>query len=139
GAHCLGKLTGKLQMLLSLDSPTNRDNALGLRQIDGLLRLFERRFGFLANAAGVDCNRSLDHRRGAGALLHRVSTEGADLKRHEMWRGSVDRNGRLKLALKHRPEVRERSAVGLDRDTVGHQRALELRRNRRREIAGLIR
>ena len=49
-----GELLGDRQMFLPLDAAADRDDALGLRQIDGLLRFLERRLGLLADRGGVD-------------------------------------------------------------------------------------
>ena len=52
-------------MLLPLDAAADRDDALGLRQIDGLPRFLERRLRLLPDRGGIDRDRHLPYGRGA--------------------------------------------------------------------------
>ena len=54
----LGELLRERDVRLLLDAAADRDDALGLRQIDRLLRLLERRLGLLADRRRVDGRRS---------------------------------------------------------------------------------
>ena len=65
GAKRLGELLGDRDVLLRLDAAAHRDDALGLRQIDGLLGFLERRFGLLAQLRLVDVHRRGGHAAGA--------------------------------------------------------------------------
>ena len=54
GAERLGELLRDGDVLLLLDAAADRDDALGLRQIDRLLRFLERRFRLLTDRRRVD-------------------------------------------------------------------------------------
>src|SRR4029078_1134441 len=83
-AHRLRELPRELQVLLPLDPAPDRDDALRLREIDGCLRLLERCLGLLPDRCRIDRNRRLPDRRRRRSLPCAVSTECADLARHEM-------------------------------------------------------
>ena len=111
-------------MLLPLDPAADRDDALGLRQVDRLLRFLERRLRLLPDRAGVD-RRSPPCAIGAGgrAACRGVGAERADLEGHEVRRRAAGRDVGAQLALEHRPDVDVPIAVLLDRDDVGDERA----------------
>src|SRR3954467_7080076 len=116
GAHRLRELLRELQVLLTLDAAPNRGDAFGLREIDRLLRFFERRFGLLADPGCVDGDRRLAHGCRGRAVLDRVSAERTNLERGEV--RSVDSDVGLQLALEHGTHV----AAALHRDAVGDER-----------------
>ena len=94
----------------ALDAAADRDDALGLREIHGLLGFAERRLGLLANRDGVDGAATV--RTGAArALLHRVGAKRADLERHEVRRRPLEHDVGVDLALEHRPHEREAAAA----------------------------
>ena len=54
GAERLGQLLRERDVRLLLDAAADRDDPLGLRQVDRLLRFLERRLGLLADARRLD-------------------------------------------------------------------------------------
>src|SRR5258706_2745232 len=64
GAERLGQLPGDVDVRLLLDAAAHRDDALGLRQIDRLLRLLKRRLPLLANRRRVHLHGERTHPRG---------------------------------------------------------------------------
>ena len=86
--------------------PTD-DDALGLRQIDRLLRLLERRLGLLR---GSPRRRRVTSsaRTGAGDAPSRglIGAKRADLERDEMRRRALRHDVGGQLALEHRPHER---------------------------------
>ena len=91
-------------VLLLLDAAPDRHDALGLRQIDRLLRFLERRLRLLPDRGRVDRHRRAP-RTGAGdAPLRRlIGAKRADLERDEMRRRSLRHDVGGQLALEHRP------------------------------------
>src|SRR3954447_12621037 len=134
GAHRLRELLRDLDMLLPLDAAADRNNALGLREIDRLFRFLERRFRLLANLRRVDRHGRAADRRRRASFLHRIRAERADLKRDEVWCGTFDDDIRLQLALEHRAHIR----APLHRDDVGDERPLQAGSERWREVARLV-
>ena len=57
GARAPGELLREREVLLPFDPAADGDDALGLRQIDGLLRFLERRLRLLPDRRGVDRSR----------------------------------------------------------------------------------
>ncbi len=112
-------------MLLPFDAASDRDDALGLREVDRLLGFAERRFGLLSNGAFVDGRRSRPDRRGRPALLHGVGPKRADLKRRQMRRRTFEHDVGAHLALEHRPREHDVAGLALDRRAVGDERAIE--------------
>ncbi len=125
-------------MLLPFDPPADRHDPLGLRQIDRLLRLLERRFGLLADLRGV--HGGIDAANGGvrAAAFHRIGAIRADLDGDEMRRRPLGRDLRGQLALKHGTDVRRAASLRFHGGHVGDQRASEPRGERRREVARLV-
>ena len=99
------------EVLLPLDPAADGDDALGLRQVDRLLRFLERRLWLLPNRRRVDRWLTRADRRRGEPLLGGISAERADLKRYEMRRRSLGDDIRDQLALKYRARVDEPLAV----------------------------
>ena len=125
-------------MLLPLDAAADGDNPLGLRQVDRLLRFLERRLGFLPNRRRIDFHVHAANRRGRCAFHRPVRAKRADLKRDEVWSGALRHDVRRQLALKHRPDESRLAAGPFDAGHIGHERAVEARRELRCEVARLV-
>ena len=82
--------------------PTD-DDALGLRQIDRLLRFLKRRLRLLADRRRVDVDVERAHRRRRRALRRLVGAKRADLERDEVRRRPLRHDVGGQLALEHRP------------------------------------
>ena len=139
GAQRLGQLLRDRDVRLLLDAASDRHDALGLRQIHGLLRLLERRLRLLADRRRINLHfeRPDGGRRCApGDLVH---AERADLKRHEMGRRSLRHDVGGEPALKHRPHECGLPARALDRGDVGDEGAVHARGELGREVARLVR
>ena len=91
---------------LLLDAAADRHDALGLREIDRLLRLLKRRLGLLADRRRVDGDAQRAHRRRRRALRDLVDAIGADLERDEVRRRPLRHDVGGQLALEHRPDER---------------------------------
>ena len=57
GAERLGQLLRERDVLFALDAAADGDDALGLREVDGLLRFLERRFGLLTDVGARRASR----------------------------------------------------------------------------------
>ena len=66
-------------MFLTLDAAADRDDPLGLRQIDRLPRLLKRRFGLLADRRGVERDVERTDRRRRRAPAPRWSARNAPI------------------------------------------------------------
>jgi len=126
-------------VLLPLDPAADRDDALGLRKIDRLLRFFERRLGPLPDGGGVHADRRLADGGRRGAALRGVGAVSPDLDRDQMRRRTFRADVRRELPLEDGTHVEDPGAVRAQAGDVGDQRAPEARRQRRREVARLIR
>ena len=119
--------------------PTD-DDPLGLRQIDRLLALP----GTAPRASGGSPTRrpsTVSARTGAGAapLRRLVGAKRADLEGDEVRRRPLRHDVGGQLALEHRPRrTRSRRRPVLIAGDVGDERAVEPRRQLRREVARLI-
>ena len=107
GAERVGELLRERQMFACslMPRPTD-DDALGLRQVDRLPRLLERRLRLLADRGGVDVTVSARTGAGDAPLRGLVGAKRADLERDEMRRRSLRHDVGGQLALKHRPHER---------------------------------
>ena len=119
--------------------PTD-DDALGLREIDGLLGLAERRLGLLPDGAGVDGRDARARAPAAPPFCSVVDAEGADLERDEVRRRPLgDDVGVRACAWNIGRTNAEPLAVRLRRPTQSvTMRAVEPRRQLRREVARLV-
>ena len=107
---------------LLLDAAADRHNPLGLREIDRLTGLLERRLRLLADAP---CTSIVRARVPARALARRIGPKRPDLKRHEMGRGALRHHIRGQFALEHRTREHHLAAGRLDGRDVGDERAVE--------------
>ena len=125
-------------MLGPFDAAADRNDALRLREIDGLPRFLKRRLGLLTDRGRIDRRIDRAHRRGGRARRRLVGAKGADLHRDEPRRLAERTDVGRQLALEHRPREHRATAVALDGRAVGDERAIEARGQRRREVAGLV-
>ena len=139
GVERFGQLLGQRQLVLLADAAPDGHDALGLREVDGLLGLAERRLGLLPNRGGVDVGRDGGHGSRRRAALDRlIGRERADLARDEVRRVPFRQHVGGQLALEH--EARERRpALGLGQaDDVGDERRVEAGGELGHEVARLI-
>ncbi len=127
-------------MLLPFDAASDRHDALGLREVDGLLGFAERRFGLLSNGAFVDGRRRPSGPGAAdAALLDGVGAKRADLKRRQMRCRTLEYDVGAHFALEHRSREHDVAGLALDRRAVGDERAIEPGGKLGNEISRLIR
>ena len=112
-------------MLLGLDAAAHRHDALGLGEVDGLLRLLEGRFHRLPDRAGLHGRRERPHRRRRRAPLQRVGPERADLEADEVRRGTGGGDVGHELPLEHRTHERQPAVPRPDPHAVGDERTAE--------------
>ena len=126
-------------VFLTLDSTPDRHDALGLSEIDRLLRLLERWLHGLPDRRDVELERVAADGGRRRATAQRIGTKRADLEAGEAW--GRTRRGDIgdKLALKHRPDEGQPVLPRLRRDTVGNERPSEPGRQPRGELSSLIR
>ena len=79
GVQRIGKLLRERDVLLLLDAAADRHDALGLRQIDRLLRLLKRRLRLLADRRGVERHLECANRRRRRAARRLIGPKRADL------------------------------------------------------------
>ena len=108
GAERLGQLADETELLLFANAAAGGDDPLGLREVDRLPRLAERRLWRLTDVGAVQGRGHRAQPRRSGAFAYRVASIGAHLDGGQVRQRAFEHDLGGELALEDRPREPQR-------------------------------